>query len=763
MVDVSIIVPTYNSASHLDRCLSSIGAQKDIRAELHVIDDNSKDDTQQKVLAFKHHNPHVDVHLHVRLEERGQSTARNVGIDASKGDYIALLDSDDKFRDPLTLRKWVNAAREHDAEIVVAQYFVENQENGASAYGRAVRMPGDGALTDIYSHPALANVSSCWQMLYKRVFLDEKQIRFSRLLRQREDRPFFINALVATEKILVVPQVVVDHLMHSASSFQMINTSQVELYLTHLSIIIETFNAVRAAGAEKNDLFRKACYTLCIKNLLTYWQPWIASNWSTDENRALAIKLFDAHRQFDDGAALATENPLTLSEYDQELVAEYTCDFATLLLRYQRYDDLARYISGVNYTAAQYREFADLLKPGERWLLTRHMIYNRGRGQLATGTPTTPTPEKAKPKTAGWRRFLKSKKRPVAVLSSPAPAFDRKVRRDLSHIKLVLHPGTTKTGTSYLQAVLGLNRLKLVDQGICYPLTGHAQEQGHRRHRSPGHAGLVNAILNGNRDVVDEFLDEIADLGDRIHTVVLSAENLLSPRFWDNGASLRTIRNTLPFQNYDIFAVHRNFRNWLKSSYIEMLGNPRNGFMTHLPEYVDTLCHMGLLNKEHVATVLADIFGKDAVRYHAYEELVAGGGVQKLFFAEAGIDLAGFDMDLSLMGNASLATGRALCIYNLKKAGIFGPLIEEAIVSYEAGGGVFNNDAVFDDAALDELGAYLENRVHSTEVSMEIFRLTGQPKHFQAAVDMSYVPHPILEYIVGGDGFRYELRVLPSS
>ena len=54
MVDVSIIVPTYNSASHLDRCLGSIGAQKDIRAELHVIDDNSKDDTQQKVLAFTH-------------------------------------------------------------------------------------------------------------------------------------------------------------------------------------------------------------------------------------------------------------------------------------------------------------------------------------------------------------------------------------------------------------------------------------------------------------------------------------------------------------------------------------------------------------------------------------------------------------------------------------------------------------------------------------------------------------------------------------
>ena len=75
MVDVSIIVPTYNSASHLDRCLGSIGAQKDIRAELHVIDDNSKDDTQQKVLAFKQHNPHVDVHLHVRLEDRSMRRA----------------------------------------------------------------------------------------------------------------------------------------------------------------------------------------------------------------------------------------------------------------------------------------------------------------------------------------------------------------------------------------------------------------------------------------------------------------------------------------------------------------------------------------------------------------------------------------------------------------------------------------------------------------------------------------------------------------
>lgn len=762
MVDVSIIVPTYNSAPHLDRCLGSIGAQKDIRAELHVIDDNSKDDTQQKVLAFKQHNPHVDVHLHVRLEDRGQSTARNVGIDASKGDYIALLDSDDKFRDPLTLRKWVDAAREHDAEIVVGQYYVENLENGTSGFGRAVRMPDDGLLTDIYRHPTLANVSSCWQMLYKRAFLDEKQVRFSRLLRQREDRPFFINALVATEKVLVVPQVVVDHLMHSASSFQMINASQVELYLTHLSIVVETFKAVHAAGAEKNDLFRKACYTLCVKNLLTYWQPWIVSNWAQEQNRALVTRLFDAHRQFDDGAALATDNPLTLSESDHELVAEYACDFANLLLRYRRDDDFVKYISGVGYTAAQYREFSAVLKPEERRLLTRHMIFNRVRGQIAPPAPPKAKAEIAKPKTSGWRGFF-GKRRPAPVSSKPAPAVERKVEHDLSHIRLVLHPGTTKTGTSYLQAVLGLNRLTLIDQGICYPLTGHAQERGNRRHRSPGHAGLINAIVNDNRDVIDPFLNEIAELGDSVHTVVLSAENLLSPKFWDNGASLRKVRETLRFGSYDVFAVHRNFRDWLKSSYIEMLGNPRNGFMTHLPEYVDTLCHMGLLNRQHVARVLADTFGEDSVRYHAYEDLVAGGGVEKLFFAEAGIDPSGFDMDLALMGNASLPTGRALCIYNLKKAGILGQLIEEAVVSYEARGGLFDNDSVFDNAALDELGSYLDNRVHSTDVSMEIFRLIGQPKHFHAAVDMSYVPHPILEYIVGGDSYRHKLRALPIN
>jgi glycosyltransferase involved in cell wall biosynthesis len=760
MVDVSIIVPTYNSASHLDRCLGSIGAQKDIRAELHVIDDNSKDDTQQKVLAFKQHNPHVDVHLHVRLEDRGQSTARNVGIDASKGDYIALLDSDDKFRDPLTLRKWVNAARKHDAEIVIGQYYVESLENGTGGFGRAVRMPSDGLLTDIYRHPTIANVSSCWQMLYKRAFLDEKQVRFSRLLRQREDRPFFINALVATEKVLVVPQVVVDHLMHSASSFQMINASQVELYLTHLSILIETFNAVRAAGAEKNDLFRKACYTLCIKNLLTYWQPWIVSNWAPDQNRSLVSKLFDVHRQFDDGAALATDNPLTLSESDHELVAEYTCDFANLLLRYRRYDDFVKYISGSNYTSAQYREFAAVLNPEERWLLTRHMIYNRVRAQGAAPSSTKANSKEATSRMPHWLGFLRGNSRPEAGPSRQVPATKRKVERDLSHIRLMFHPGTTKTGSSYLQAVLGLNRLRLLEQGICYPLTGHVQEQGSRRNRSPGHAGLVIAILDRNRGVIDSFLDEIGELSQGVHTVVLSAENLMSPKFWDNGASLRKIRETLPFRNYSVFAVHRNFRDWLKSSYIEMLGNPRNGFMTHLPEYVDMLCHIGLLNRQNVGRVLADTFGEDSVRYHAYEDLVAAGGVEKLFFAEAGIDPTGFDLDLTLMRNASLPTGRALCIYNLKKAGIPSQIIEEAVVSYEARGGLFENDTVFDNAALDELGSYLENRAHSTDVSMEIFRLIGQPKHFDATVDMSYVPHPILEYIVGGNSFRHKLRAL---
>mgnify|MGYP000371370111 CR=1 FL=1 len=94
MPTVSVIVPTYNRADALPRTIESVLSQTHEDLELFVVDDASTDDTRAVVAAYED-----DRLTYLRHEQnRGGSAARNTGIDASTGEYVAFLDSDDEWR-----------------------------------------------------------------------------------------------------------------------------------------------------------------------------------------------------------------------------------------------------------------------------------------------------------------------------------------------------------------------------------------------------------------------------------------------------------------------------------------------------------------------------------------------------------------------------------------------------------------------------------------------------------------------------------------
>lgn len=90
---VSIITPCYNSADFITATLNSVLEQSYQNWELIVIDDQSKDDTCELVEAFLQREPKIRL---IKLEKNGGvANARNIGLEAAKGKYIAFLDSDD--------------------------------------------------------------------------------------------------------------------------------------------------------------------------------------------------------------------------------------------------------------------------------------------------------------------------------------------------------------------------------------------------------------------------------------------------------------------------------------------------------------------------------------------------------------------------------------------------------------------------------------------------------------------------------------------
>ena len=98
-VDISVVVPTYNRSDLIGETLDSILGQSYPPIEIIVVDDGSSDDTEDVLQSYS-----SDV-TYLRIENSGECRARNVGVAATSGNWIAFCDSDDLWRvDKLALQ-----------------------------------------------------------------------------------------------------------------------------------------------------------------------------------------------------------------------------------------------------------------------------------------------------------------------------------------------------------------------------------------------------------------------------------------------------------------------------------------------------------------------------------------------------------------------------------------------------------------------------------------------------------------------------------
>lgn len=92
---VSVIIPTFNRAYCLARTLDSVLAQTHVELQVLVIDDGSDDDTMALVQTRYGHDPRI---RYMHQANRGVTGARNTGLAAATGDFVAFLDSDDTWQ-----------------------------------------------------------------------------------------------------------------------------------------------------------------------------------------------------------------------------------------------------------------------------------------------------------------------------------------------------------------------------------------------------------------------------------------------------------------------------------------------------------------------------------------------------------------------------------------------------------------------------------------------------------------------------------------
>lgn len=95
---ISVIIPMYNSQDTIERALNSVKAQTAIDQikEIIVINDGSTDKSLEVVEEYQKANKDLPIKI-INKTNGGVSSARNAGLKTAKGDYIALLDSDDEW------------------------------------------------------------------------------------------------------------------------------------------------------------------------------------------------------------------------------------------------------------------------------------------------------------------------------------------------------------------------------------------------------------------------------------------------------------------------------------------------------------------------------------------------------------------------------------------------------------------------------------------------------------------------------------------
>lgn len=183
LMKLSVIIPAYNAADRLGAALAGVCGKQGV--EVLVVDDGSSDSTS--TLAFSFEGVIV-----IRQANGGVSSARNRGLDAASGEYVAFLDDDDA----LDLQK-LSLQNCPQADIVVLRSFVGEKEK--YPWGATFKEGCTYSPEDLLSGAFLRG-SACG-VLFRKDFLNDKGIRFAEGVRLGEDTVFFAEALSKAKSI----------------------------------------------------------------------------------------------------------------------------------------------------------------------------------------------------------------------------------------------------------------------------------------------------------------------------------------------------------------------------------------------------------------------------------------------------------------------------------------------------------------------------------------------------------------------------------
>lgn len=198
-LSLSVIVPAYNCAQTLHKCIDSLLSSIGDKSEILIINDGSTDETINvaKDLA------NVDCRIHtISQPNQGVSAARNRGIEEARGEYVAFVDADDWIDEPYTLFKsLLHAAEASQAEVVIGGYTTQSPHQNLSLEGKVYNRDITGEFEALIM---LRSIGKPYGKLIRRNFLLQHSIKFPIGMRHQEDAVFLYKMLCKAKIVATI-------------------------------------------------------------------------------------------------------------------------------------------------------------------------------------------------------------------------------------------------------------------------------------------------------------------------------------------------------------------------------------------------------------------------------------------------------------------------------------------------------------------------------------------------------------------------------
>lgn len=178
---LSIVIPAYNEARTIHLILNRVKAVElihNIKKEVIIVNDCSKDDTKGAIQTYMQHNPELNIQYFEHEVNKGKGAALHTGISKATGDYVVIQDADLEY-DPEEYNDLLKPVFKADADVVYGSRFMGGNPHRILFFWHTIGNKFLTFLSNMFSDLNLTDMETCYK-LFRREIIQSIPLRENR-------------------------------------------------------------------------------------------------------------------------------------------------------------------------------------------------------------------------------------------------------------------------------------------------------------------------------------------------------------------------------------------------------------------------------------------------------------------------------------------------------------------------------------------------------------------------------------------------------